>query len=106
MNLDDADSMRVIPDADIVDSLRARCGDFTPNPGALDAEQIATLISTIHSANRADDPASVAAHAVNVDRASRRFMNRFRWPSPGTWLRVAERPLRHSHDLPPWRSLP
>ena len=77
LSLDDADSMRVIPDRDIADYLRARCGDFPPNPGALDAEQVTDLISVLKSANQASNPDVIALHAENVGRATRRFGDRF-----------------------------
>ena len=82
INLDDADSMRVIPDREIVDYLRARCGDFPPNPGALDAEQVTDLISVLKSANQASNPDVIALHAENVGRATRRFGDRFRSSRP------------------------
>ena len=77
LKVSEVDSMRVVPDREIVDYLRARCGDFQPNPGALDAEQVADLISLLESVNQAGNPDVIALHAENIGRATRRF---------GDWL--------------------
>ena len=106
MNLDDADSLRVIPDSDIVENLRARCGDFTPNPGTLDAEQIATLVSTIQSANHADDAAAVELHAEQRRPSESAVPGSVPYPPPGARFCLAEQPVWCSYDLPPRRPLP
>ena len=78
LKVNEVDSMRVVPDCEIVDYLRARCGDFQPNPGALDAEQVADLMSLLESINQAGNPDVIALHAENIGRETHRF---------GDWLR-------------------
>ena len=104
--VDDVDSMRVIPDSEIVDYLRARCGDFPPNPGALDAEQIANILSLFNSVNQAGNPQVVELHAENVARASRRFGGRSRDAkrapgSPAPRIPTASRQVFNSTDRYP-----
>ncbi len=82
LKVDGADSLRVIPHKEVVDYLRARSGDFQPNPGALSDENVAGLISLLRSADKASDPSIVALHAENVRRATRRFGDRFRARRP------------------------
>ena len=104
--VDDVDSMRVIPDSEIVDYLRARCGDFPPNPGALDAEQVANILSLFNSVNHAGNPEVEALHAENVLRATRRFGGRSRGAkrgsgSPAPRIPTASRQIFNSTDRYP-----
>jgi hypothetical protein len=96
LGVDPADSMRVIPDREIVDYLRARAGDFPPNHGALDPEQVADLVSLLKSVNQADNPEIVELHGENVRRATRRFGDRFRRDSSPS--RPASPPRSYSHS--------
>jgi len=86
LKVDDADALRVVPSREVVDYLRARCGDFQPNRGALDAQQVADLVSLLQSLNQARNHEVVAQHAANVTRASRRFGGQLRRnrPAPNT----------------------
>jgi len=63
LRLTDVDSMRVVPDREVVDFVRARY-DFEPNLGTLDAEEVAGLVSLLRSVNRSLDPDVVARHAA------------------------------------------
>lgn len=78
LRLDDADSMRVVTTTEVTDYLRARCGDFQPNPGALDAEQVAGIESALYAADRSGNSAVIQQHAENVAKATARFGDRFR----------------------------
>jgi|GEM_PF-2675633 len=82
LHVDDFDALRVVPSTEMVEYLEARCGDFQPNPGALDAEQVADLVSLLKSLNKAQDPEVLELHAARVARATRRFGGFRRRPAP------------------------
>lgn len=78
LKLDDADKLRVVPASEVVDYLRARCWDFQPNPGDLDADQVNGLVSLIRAADQSGNADAVGAHSDNVAMATRRFGGRLR----------------------------
>jgi len=72
LKLTEADKLRVVPIREVGDLMRARY-DFTPNPGGLSAENIASLISSLKNADQSRIIDTRHKHADRVARELRPF---------------------------------
>jgi hypothetical protein len=105
LKLDDHDRMRVVSDREVIEYLRARAGDFSPNPGALDAEQVRDLVSLLNSVNQAGSAAAQALHADNIHNATRRFGRKSR-PEPSRPEGVGQSPMASTPAYNQWNRFP